>query len=287
MDSNLQLRDRLYVLRQRLSDLTAFAGKAESARKRHAEVCTKHAAASQSFRDGRTQEAASKSVLMIIGLVAVYTIDVLLFGPVAEFFARRAFPNHPLLAEAARFVLPAAILCLEIMIGIQVHSASERLRYDGEGRKALWAWVALAVLLTLSMPAAVITVFFASAFRFAVWVSAFLLVTLLALSFAAHISIVFGGRLALESKQYLGCALRSGYFRCRMRATDAQEGRTLRRTIDAFRHYREHFMLLPGAEFGPFDSVTRNIVNDAFGYNIISVPPAPTNQVRAYLARSE
>ena len=74
----------------------------------------------------------------------------------------------------------------------------------------LWAWTALAVLLTLSMPAAVITVFFASAFRFPPWVSAFLLITLLALSLAAHISIVFGSRLALEANITWGMRFAAG-----------------------------------------------------------------------------
>jgi hypothetical protein len=198
---------------------------------------------------------------------------VILFGPVAEFFARHAFPNHPFFSEAARFILPAAILCLEIMIGIQVHHAAERFRYDREGRMALWAWTALALLLTLSMPAAVITVFFASAFRFPPWVSAFLLITLLALSLAAHISIVFGGRLALEAKHYLGDALRCGYLRIRMTMTGTRSTRMRRDTIDAFRSYSEQFTLLPdGEEFGPFDSITRTVVNDTFGYAIISMP---------------
>jgi hypothetical protein len=279
-------RERRHVAGKHLSTLTTFAHKSDARHKQHAGICARYDII-QKIRAERARDSTALCALMVIGILAVYAIDVILFGPVAEFFARRAFPNHPVFAEAARFILPAAILCLEIMIGIQVHQAAERFRYDREGRMSLWGWAGLALLLTLSMPAAVITVFFASAFRFPPWVSTFLLITLLALSFAAHISIVFGGRLSLEAKHYLGDALRCGYLRIRMMMTGSSSIRMRRHTIDAFRNYREQFRLLPeGEEFGPFDSITRNIVNEAFGYEIIPIPAPPGSSVpRGYLPR--
>lgn len=272
MFSNSDMRERRYVVGRHLSVLTTCAHKTAAIRTKHAGFCERYRNI-QILRAQRARETTALYALIVLGILAVYAIDVILFGPVAEFFAHRAFPNHPFFGEVARFILPAAILCLEIMIGIQVHQAAGRFRYDREGRFALWAWTALALLLTLSMPAAVITVFFASAFRFPPWVSTFLLITLLALSLAAHISIVFGGRLTLEAKHYLGDALRCGYLRIRMTMTGSRSARMSRDTIDAFRGYRAQFLLLPaGEEFGPFDSITRAIVNDAFGYEIISIP---------------
>ncbi len=69
--------------------------------------------------------------------------------------------------------------------------------------------------------------------------------------------------------------------------TGARSTRMRQDTIDAFRGYSEQFTLLPdGEEFGPFDSVTRTVVNDTFGYEIISIPRrSGGGPARGYLPR--
>ena len=110
MASNSDMRERRYIVRRHLSVLTGCAHKTDTMARKHAGICERYRII-QELRAQRAHEAASRYALMVLGIIAVYAIDVILFGPVAEFFARRAFPNHPFFAEAARFILPAAILC--------------------------------------------------------------------------------------------------------------------------------------------------------------------------------
>ncbi|HYX42204.1 MAG TPA: hypothetical protein VE821_10925, partial [Pyrinomonadaceae bacterium] len=57
-------------------------------------------------------------IIVLVAAVAVYGIDFILLSAVAEYFARRVYAD-PLMVLLARLVIPAAILCIELMIASQ------------------------------------------------------------------------------------------------------------------------------------------------------------------------
>jgi hypothetical protein len=212
---------------------------------------------------------------VVLSLVAVYGLDVILFAPVAEFFVGMSFPGTIWLARAAQFLLPAFIVLLEILAGLQ-RDRARRDRLDGlSGPASEIAWTIASVAFCLVMPAAVAATYMAGEDQFTPWVSGPLLAALLGLSLLAHVSVLFGGRLATEAKTFLAFRWRDSRLNRQMDTRRTASTRHGRRAGDLFSTY---YGLLDRynrespeqrLEAGPFDRDTRQVVNEVYGYEVI------------------
>jgi hypothetical protein len=225
--------------------------------------------------------------IVLLGLLAVYFLDVVLFAPVAEFFVARNFSSAPSFAHAARFLLPASILLLEIVVCSQLGVAYGRY-LDGVGHwMAIAWWVALSVLLAVVIPATVVATYMAAEKKFSPWISGPLVVGLAGLSLVSHLSVLFGGRLAADAKSYW--VFRARDYQLARKVTVREGQRAADLYADYYRTRERYNQQSPDAPMaaGPFDKATRSVVNEVYGYEAITVgspasapvagPPVPAD----------
>lgn len=226
---------------------------------------------------------------LLFCMLAVYVVDVVLFAAVAEYFAKQSFAGSPFLAGLTRFLIPATIVIIELALSIQ-RDAAYREYLEGFGNRGrFWAWTAASVFCTLVMPAAVIAIFLAGeGSDFSAWISVPLLITLAGLSLVCHVLMLFGGRLALESKSYLSFRLQLSSLQNRIRQTNQVYATHSQAAADRFAAYLQDLNAYNPAfptariEPGPFDKDTREVVNDVYGYEVIRTPAAgPVPQPQA------
>ncbi len=228
---------------------------------------------------------------LLFCMASVYGIDVLLFASVAEYFVKQGFANSPGLARVAQFLLPAFIVVVEMVVSMQ-RDAAYREYLDGFGsRYRFWAWAIISTFCALVMPLAVIAIFVAGEGKdFTPLISIPLIFTLAGLSLICHILMLFGGRLALESKAWITFRLQMIVIETRQRRCNRTYATHSQVAADRFAQYLQDLTTHNNAyssariEAGPFDRDTREIVNDVYGYEVIKTPaiaPAEQNEAQS------
>jgi hypothetical protein len=183
---------------------------------------------------------------------------------------------------SARAFIPAGIILVEIAIAIQLTSAREESSEYGNSSVGFWSWLAIGILFAAFMPVTVIATHLAAnvdntdpnlaaAFN---WQA----VGLAMLALVAHVSILFGGNLAHEAKAFLTFKVVQGSLRRQSRSQGAIFERHAQAACISFGAYMHrlagHNPNYPGSriEPGPFDVVTRSLINERYGYEIIQTP---------------
>lgn len=253
------------------------------------QVSQEYQAAADRLRDWETRhpeiafpsiKQLAKYLFSILVLPGVYLFDYIVFHGPAEYLALLVFDPGSWTIKAAVILIPLAFLLLEITISNQRCTAEEEaVEYQvGTPRKSIWFW--LAILTVLVMPLLFVATFVAAHAALLATNSAFilLLVGLTILCFVLHASVLFGGRSAQEAKEHFIGRSKQRQMRSQLRslkAKVAQLSRTLINAFSAYQHslnsfnqtYPEH-SIAPG----PFDAVTRELINQLFGYDIIQTP---------------
>jgi hypothetical protein len=139
-----------------------------------------------------------------LGIIAVYWIDYLLFGSVAEYFAQKTFGPDSWITKIAPIAGPLLIITIELVIAAQIYLARERLK-DLEG--SVWShrgWLFTGLVLAIVMPSAAVAMNLATFQNFAELPPALkvLQITIVAIAFVSHIGILFGGKSAHEAKDW-------------------------------------------------------------------------------------
>ena len=176
------------------------------------------------------------------------------------------------------------------IISADTHAGGSHAAYreylEGFGsRFRFWGWTVITAFCTLVMPMAVISTFLAGQKEdFAAWVSIPLIVTLAGLSLVCHVLMLFGGRLALESKSWGMFRLQMSGLQNRIRQANRAYTSHSQAAADRFAAYLQdlnaHNTAYAAAriEAGPFDRNTREVVNDVYGYEVIRTPPGGENE---------
>lgn len=278
----LQLGNRL---RQSLVDTRTRARRAAEARR-----------VGQQFEQQKAQLVAANPNLanvdvhrrtlynwLLFCMLAVYVIDVVLFAAVAEYFAKQSFAGSPFLAGMTRFLIPAAIVVIEMVLSMQRDAAYRESLEGFASRGRFWAWTAASIFCSLVMPAAVIAIFLsAEGSDFTPWISIPLLITLAGLSLVCHVLMLFGGRLAMEGKSYLTFRMQQSSLQNRIRQHSRTYATHSQASADRFAAYLQDLNAYNATftnariEAGPFDKDTREVVNDVYGYEVIRTPAAGT-----------
>lgn len=212
-------------------------------------------------------------LLLLLFLPAVYLLDFLLFGPTAEYFARRSFPASPGLVALACLVIPAGFLLVEVAIAMQLFFArQEAAKFRDTYDHVLW--LLLGLFFALVMPSQVLATLLAaqpavSSPRLALVFHAQLL-GLVLLTFVAHVAVLFGGRLAHEAKAYLAFSLQRAWLRAQQQRAEMRAAQALAAFETAAAKYWQ-LLLEWNAQFsprlapGPFDRSTQKLFAERFG----------------------
>jgi hypothetical protein len=196
-------------------------------------------------------------VTYMIGLLCVYGIDVFLFGASAQFVAGFVGGDDDLWTYLAKYATPACFLGIEVMISLQIAKSRHAERFGFGSSAARTGWIAIGILAALVMPLAA-----AAASRAAGVVAddsapILMIVVLAVISFAAHVLVLFAGRLAQEAKTYVTYAVCHGIKKRRAqraidraRADIAALNSLFISYVHAWRAHNAKYTALPS---GPFD----------------------------------
>ncbi|MEK6288725.1 MAG: hypothetical protein AABO57_23660 [Acidobacteriota bacterium] len=142
-------------------------------------------------------------VVVLMAALAAYLLDYIMLSSVSEYFASRVYDSESLKA-AARVIVPAAIITLEMLISTQCCFANQPLPRSRS--RVRWGWVFLGLVVGVVVPSMLIAVSLASqpqnADNAAKAVFTWETIGLVGLSLAVHGAILYGGALALEAKAW-------------------------------------------------------------------------------------
>jgi hypothetical protein len=221
---------------------------------------------------------------LVAVLPIVYLIDLMLFYQTAVAISRYAFTHRTWMVGLACYLIPFLLIGVELYVASQMYAARHRESTADNLRRSQREWLTLAVVLMIVMPALVISTHPALASwnstdyqsRLLTWQ----LVGFVALVVVTHFAVLFGGDTAHNAKAY---ATFSGYrfwLRRKVQGNEAEYERGAQNAVETFRDYwetlNEHNHLNREAPIaaGPFDSVTRELINQRYGYEVIEAPRA-------------
>jgi hypothetical protein len=207
-------------------------------------------------------------MIYMVGLACVYGIDVLLFGASAQYIASLVGSAGDLWTTVAKYVAPACFLGIEVMISLQIAKARHAQRLGAGNAAARTGWIAIGVLAALVMPLASIAAARAAGELADDDTTVLMIVVLAVISFAAHVLILFAGRLAQEAKTYLAYTIMHGLkARRAQRATDRARtdltdlNSRFIRYVHAWRAHNLSYGAMPS---GPFDQEVADLLRRQF-----------------------
>jgi MFS family permease len=264
------LRRTLQALHSASQDAVTQAKIAEEAQERLGNL--------QRERQGMALPGADNTAVfltLITGIVAVYWIDYLLFGSIAEYFAKKTFGDASWIAALSPIAGPLLIICIELVIAAQIYVARERAE-DLEGsRWAYRGWLSLGLVLAIVMPSAAVAMNLASFQNFAELPPALkvLQVTTVAIAFVSHIGILFGGRSAHEAKDWLRNRIQVWRLKIRGARASSRRSNSAGLSMDMFQMYKDKIVsgleagisVMPGA----IGAVPREILRAQFGRDVV------------------
>jgi uncharacterized membrane protein YciS (DUF1049 family) len=221
--------------------------------------------------------------IVLVAAVAVYAIDFILLRAVAEYFARRVY-SDPFMVGLARFIIPAAILSIEMMIASQRAFAHE---WDAEhgASKTSWIWVVFSLLLLCFLPSMLVATHIvtmpARATQTLETMNILLMVGLVALAVVMHGVVLYGGQLAVEAKAYLYLNIRSRRLNRQIKRLDNKYQKAVASATRTYilheRLVQEYRWLFPDVSIatGPFDITTRRLLQIRIGRELQGLPQSP------------
>lgn len=219
--------------------------------------------------------------IILVAALAVYSIDFILLSAVAEYFAHRAYSDL-LMVWIARMIIPAAILIIELMIASQRAFAHEWTAEYGAS-KTSHIWVVFSLLLLCFLPAMLVATHIVSmpahATQTLETVNILLMIGLVALAVVMHGVVLYGGHLAVEAKAYLYLKIRSGKLNRKVNRLENKYHAALAMATRAFiiheQLVQEYRWLFPSAGIttGPFDVITRQLLQTTIGRELPGLPP--------------
>jgi hypothetical protein len=203
-----------------------------------------------------------------IGLSCIYVLDILLFGASAQYVAGLVAGEGDAWAAVAKYVAPACFLGIEVLIGLKIAKSRDEERFGFGNAGARVGWIAIGILVALVMPLAA-TATAQSAGVVAENNAPVLMITVMAIiSFAAHVLVLFAGRLAPEAKAYAAYALIDAFHTRRVQSAIDQAKADLARFnslfiayVHAWRAHNARYAMLPS---GPFDREVVDLLRSQF-----------------------
>jgi hypothetical protein len=220
-------------------------------------------------------------VTYAIGLFCIYGVDVFLFGASAQFVSGFVGSDDDFFTSLAKYATPACFLGIEVMISLQIAKSGLAERFGFGSSAARKGWIAIGILAALVMPLAATAAARAAGVVADDSAPILMIVVLAVISFAAHVLVLFAGRLAQEAKTYITYAVCYGVKKGRaQRAIDRAQAdigglnSLFIGYVHAWRTHNGRYGALPS---GPFDRevvelLRRQFPHVATGGNVASFP---------------
>lgn len=144
----------------------------------------------------------------IAAFVAIYGLDVLLFGGVATKFAQKAFPDNEIMLYVIKFVSPLLILFLEFLLALKISQPKEQSTKIGTQKRRFSLWTFLGLVFALVMPLFIVssdpdTVNVLNSDDSLATLLSVRLCGLLIVAFLAHGIVIFSGSFSSDTKAFL------------------------------------------------------------------------------------
>ena len=272
------LRQSLISIKKLKTLLHNNAHQANIVRREHGDVRERLKNLEATYHEWINQPRVLAHYLFVLaGVIAVYFLDFLLFGPTAEILSEKAFYGYLMMIWVAKIIVPAAILLFEIFIALQIYFTNGTPKNYHLRSTTYLAWIAIGICMAAVMPCLVIgTNLIQSSFESEPARNAlsWQRISLVILALVMHLGVIFGGRHVHDAKAYFAfkikhCSLRRQDKNC-IRAYD-NEALAFHRNFDGFydlliRHrqtFDDHY------DPGPFDVITRNFAREVYEYDEI------------------
>ena len=211
--------------------------------------------------------AVIEHVGFVIALIAIWMLDIVLFGAPAEYLTGTLSGGYTG-QVVAKYGFPACFIVIEVFIALQIERAKHEHRFESGSILARRLWLALGVVVALVMP------FCAKAVAESAGVvdnsntSIPLIAVLAIISFAAHVLILFNGRRAQEAKAYMLFVCARWFHK--KRSTSAEDraksllsdlNREFILYVHRLRHHNARYTPVPS---GPWDAKVVELLKEQF-----------------------
>lgn len=239
------------------------------------------------FMDATTGTRA-RCYLFVVVIVAVYFLDVMLFGGAANLLAKKSFPNNLIMYYAFKFAIPAVILAIELWLAILIYGKFTEEDEPLQRKTKINLWFLAGVVFALVMPLFIVAsdpdiLRYLNGGSNLETVLQFRLLGLFILAFIAHTLTIFTGKYSYEAKSLL--LFRYDHRKLIRRVTDSDEDfeTFAQSTVNHFNSYYAERQTFNGrypqnqVPVAEFDVVARELINERFGREVIQTPIPANN----------
>ena len=212
-------------------------------------------------------------LLMILVLLAIYCVDYILFHALSSDLTKRFLSSSQWVINFSCFLVPAAIICIELYVATLRSFAYDDKVQFGLSRN-YWFWTVIGIILSFVMTSLVVATFLASQPAMITQkletILTWKLVGLAALALVSHVAVIFGGSYSHEAKSFFIFKFHHFLLRFRVRQCGRRfEGEALVTSRSMSRYLNLLNTYTPRINGGPFDSATTTFVNEIFPYPVI------------------
>lgn len=221
-------------------------------------------------------------------IIAAYVSDLLMINQVAEYLTGMAFSGDKSAINIGRFIVPAVIILIEIGISeLIVYARKYANQYVNRAPEL--PWILVGIVFLLIMPSILIATHLANTQGFNAEVKEIFnwqAIGLVALALVSHSIVIFGGRPMHEAKAFGIFKAKQVLLRTRLWFLNRKYSRQCTKLIGTFSNYAElltdyNGRFSPQIQAGPFDRMTREVVNQLMGYEAIAMPSGLGNDSSA------
>jgi hypothetical protein len=215
---------------------------------------------------------ATRYWMLAGAVVATYLLDLFVFSPVVEDLFGGILASSPGLLTAARLIIPALVVWVEMTIGVMRDTARDSVY--GQPSVRAWLFTGLGLVIPLAMACIVYSTqtaaMEAEPGAGISWAMVARIAALTLFSVVLHLAVLLGGRDVLEAKTYVSGRFHHRHLRSRENSAQRSWHRVCGKTADVFVRYdgarQEHNRNFPHLhqEIGPFDAVTADVLNEIY-----------------------
>ncbi len=217
---------------------------------------------------------------VLLCIPAAYVVDVLLMGPGAEYLASMSLSEYPHLVQMSRFVLPVAVLLMELFFAYMIAEAHEAWTLGLGPRRDYVKWMVFALPVALATPLLSLALALSSSTDQPPLVRACLLAAQLLLSGGPHLMVVLGCGQQVRAIVAIGLQGRERRVQAELdtlRQAIEERHSNVARTFNEFGgNLAQIQTLFPGAQvpmyaFSPEERAELRCVNE--GRSVVEEPP--------------
>jgi len=219
-------------------------------------------------------------IFYAVALLSAYILDISLYGAVAEYFASHSFPSTVFLWTILKFLIPAAVIGIDVVISILICNSQEQALINRNFRHEklqVYGWRIAGGIWAVGITIFAVITAEADQQGFSPSITWGIRIVLTLMALVLHCVIIFCGRPGFEAKKYILYSYQNRRDEREIRRLEKQSEDALQRITTSLELYYNRLTAYnsryqPPLQVGLIRASVREFINKQYEYEVIGAP---------------